>query len=372
MENDFYVFDLKENKWKILSLNTENEDGPFPISSGQMCIDPVEKILYVFGGRTGIKEDIFQANFSVFYAYDIKSNKWNVLDLKKNNSQNVFEDFTAIYENECYGHCMVFNPIKKEIAIFGGIVKNNLISDFFTISTKDCIIKRVLFPNITLPNIAFHKGCYNPKTNSFFFYSGYFKNIHGVFQANYLFECNIAKNKFRNIYQDFNIDRNYWYEQSFVEKKAPHPRFSHQFLYNSIEDEFYLFGGNPNQPFSVLKKRLNDMWLLKVFPPRKDFVLKKIKFLVKKLQFLSKVKNTPMNKYNNDHFGKIQVEFQEIQKMSLDENEQKEMRKILQGAFLWGSEEIEKEKIETFKFIKNMCHCEKVKKRKFFLAYMDY
>lgn len=366
MGNDFFMYNLNEKKWTLISSDTSNQNGPLPISSGQMCIDVNDKIIYVFGGRTEQKIHPFQGNTALFYSYNIKAGTWDLLDLKRNNSEAIFNDFSAIYENECYGHCMIFNPKKKEIVIYGGIVKSNLISDFFTISTVDFTIKRIQFPNVSMPSIAFHKGCYSSRTDSFYFYSGYFKNIHGVFQANYLFECNLVQKKFRRIYQDFNIDRDYWYKQSIVLEKFPMPRFSHQFLYSAIRDEFFLFGGNPNQPFSVLKKRLNDLWILKVIPHKKEDLVKKITFLLKKLRFFVMIKN------NFGSFEILQQDFQELNKLAIENEENNEISNILKGSLLWGKNEVEKEKIEVFTTIKNMCHSEKIKKRKFFLSYMDY
>jgi len=368
MRNDFYVYDFKSSQWSLISLDTFLEFGPMAISSGQMCIDVFNKMLYVFGGRTDSNRLFNQGTTSIIYSYDIKLRKWETFDLKKNNPEKIFNEFSNIYENECYGHCMLLNPKTRDLLIYGGIVKANLISDFFSISTVNYSIKRIQFPEQKLPNIAFHKGCYNSKTDSFYYYSGYLRSLNGVFQTNHLFECNLTKNTFRTIYEDCNVDRFYWYEQSMIKRKKPMPRFSHQFLYHSSRDEFYLFGGNPNQPFSVLKERLNDFWKLKIKPQGIDILMKKMELWVKKLKILTLIKNNSMF----DNFEMAQMEFQELNELAKEVNEASEMENIIKATLLWGPEEIEHEKMEVFKRIKSMCHCERIKKRKLFLSYLDY
>lgn len=348
MKSDFFMYDFNLNQWKLISNDTSLEFGPSAISSGQICLDQIRKMLYVFGGRSESA-----SSTPTIYCYKILSDQWTTLDLKEFNSEKAYKDFTSIYENECYGHCMVFNPLNKQLVIYGGIVKGNLISDCFIISTTSLEIKRISFsnnPGPNLPEIAFHKGCYNPKTNSFFFYSGYMKGPKGVYQMNYLFECDIRKNRFRSVYKDFNLDRHYW---SQLKQIVPMPRFSHQFLYHSKRDLFYLYGGNPNQPFSVLKERLNDLWSLKVSSPLNETILEETGLWIRKLKVYGMV-------LKGDLIG-VKKELEGL-----------EIKGIWKELLLWGVDEVEKEKLEVFKKIKAMCHCEKIKKRKFCVSYLDY
>ena len=368
MKNDFYVYDFQTSKWRLISQDTSLDFGPMAMSSGQMCIDTVNKILYLFGGRTETITSLHISRLApIIYFYDLKLEKWGTLDLKSNNDEKTYNDFINTYDNRIYGHCMLFNPNNKEILIYGGIVNSNLISDFFVISTINFSIQRIQFAGKTLPTIAFHKGAYNSKTDSLFFYSGYMQNMSTVFQVNYLFECNLNKKFFRIIYQDFNLDRFYWHKTSIIDQKAPMPRFSHQFIYHSIRNEFYVFGGNPNPPFSVLKTRLNDLWKLKIEPQNTKNLMKKMEFWVKKLKFLTLIKNNII-----DDFSNIKTEFQKLKILAEELSEAIELENLIKESLIWGSKEIDEEKIEVFKKIKNMCHCENVKKRKFVLSYLDY
>ncbi len=68
----------------------------------------------------------------------------------------------------------------------------------------------------------------------------------------------------------------------------PVPRFSHQFLYNSKLDSYFVFGGNPhNIPVpGEYTDRLNDFWILSLIKPNKQDVFEKAKYLIKKEQYL--------------------------------------------------------------------------------------
>lgn len=50
-QSDFFVYDIAECEWNVLSTDTEAAGGPRLMFDHQMCIDTVMHAIYVFGGR---------------------------------------------------------------------------------------------------------------------------------------------------------------------------------------------------------------------------------------------------------------------------------------------------------------------------------
>lgn len=51
IQSDFYVYDIEANKWTLICDDTASYGGPRLIFDHQMCMDPVNSVIYVFGGR---------------------------------------------------------------------------------------------------------------------------------------------------------------------------------------------------------------------------------------------------------------------------------------------------------------------------------
>ena len=77
---DFWAFDVTNNKWKLLSLDTENDGGPSPRSCHKMVFDPKTRHIYLLGRylERGLR-DRAQNIKSDFFKYDIDAHQWTMI-----------------------------------------------------------------------------------------------------------------------------------------------------------------------------------------------------------------------------------------------------------------------------------------------------
>jgi hypothetical protein len=78
LESDFYRYYIEFDQWVKINENTSNAGGPELIYDHQMCVDPEGEALYVFGGRT-VTGDTNIQNYSGFYSFSIKTNQWELV-----------------------------------------------------------------------------------------------------------------------------------------------------------------------------------------------------------------------------------------------------------------------------------------------------
>ncbi|KAJ6616947.1 Muskelin, partial [Pseudolycoriella hygida] len=78
--SDFYLYNVRTNSWLLISKDTSQVGGPFPLLDHQMCIDVAENTIYVFGGRILTQRNIQDLSkdpqYSGLYSYHIDVNMW--------------------------------------------------------------------------------------------------------------------------------------------------------------------------------------------------------------------------------------------------------------------------------------------------------
>ncbi|CEG65968.1 hypothetical protein RMATCC62417_02634 [Rhizopus microsporus] len=75
---DFWCYDIVSNSWHLLSSDTESDKGPGPRSCHRMCYDPQTDALFVLGQYVGqtLQSPPIESDF---FMYDLKQNKWTQL-----------------------------------------------------------------------------------------------------------------------------------------------------------------------------------------------------------------------------------------------------------------------------------------------------
>ena len=68
--NDFWRFDLENNKWELLSSDTSKDNGPSPRSCFRMVVDNVLGIIYFLGRYVDRRNRECKADF---YSYSIEA-----------------------------------------------------------------------------------------------------------------------------------------------------------------------------------------------------------------------------------------------------------------------------------------------------------
>ncbi|CBY40851.1 unnamed protein product [Oikopleura dioica] len=120
---DFWEYDIDSNRWKLLSINTSEQDGPSPRCCHKLAVDNTTGIIYILGRYV---DNIGQRKTRIpndFYKYEIKSNKWTQIsgDVEKEGGPPLI-----------YDHQMVFSEKTGELLCFGGRVlqRTTRIEDF--------------------------------------------------------------------------------------------------------------------------------------------------------------------------------------------------------------------------------------------------
>lgn len=77
---DFWAFDIVNVKWKLLSIDTENDGGPSPRSCHKMVFDTKTRQIFILGRylERGLR-DRAQNIKSDFFKYDIDANQWTMI-----------------------------------------------------------------------------------------------------------------------------------------------------------------------------------------------------------------------------------------------------------------------------------------------------
>ena len=120
---DFWEYDFSTDQWKLLSIDTSEQNGPSPRCCHKIAVDNTTGTIYVLGRYV---DNISQRNTRIpndFYKYEISSNKWTLI------SENVEKEGGPPL---IYDHQMVFSEKTSELLCFGGRVlqRTTRIEDF--------------------------------------------------------------------------------------------------------------------------------------------------------------------------------------------------------------------------------------------------
>ncbi|KAG1683386.1 Muskelin [Nymphon striatum] len=135
LKSDFYIYDIENNKWSLITEDTGAMGGPSLIFDHQMCMDVEKNTIYVFGGRVLTHNQSFNERMlpseqvcSGLYGYHVPTNAWTKLKPE-------FSSDKITTSNELrsrIGHSMLFNPRSRLMYIFAGQQYREYLNDFFT------------------------------------------------------------------------------------------------------------------------------------------------------------------------------------------------------------------------------------------------
>jgi len=330
MESDFWKYDIPSRRWIKLSSNTADKGGPSLICDHQMVIEPKSQMIYVFGGRTQTK-NIGEDNYSGFYSYSIKEDKWRLLKSDTNQSE------YSVQLKSRIGHVMLINPETNELYIFAGKRykdltnerKKSYLSDFYIYRIDDNSVIEVS-KNYTMqggPDAGFtQRATIDNELGEIYMLSGLLneKNSNAEAVKNILWMYNIKKNKWTKIYQNVNYGNEYNNRISDIE---PCTRFASQLVYDTKRKVQYLFGGNPGEVVDQ-SLRLDDFWELKLVRPNNEDILRTAKFHIRKQKF-KEICNT------GEHLQALKYLQNNVSEVvnHNDENESKEFRELTKFLF---------------------------------------
>ena len=197
MQSDFYKYDIEKNQWSLITDDTSTVGGPLLIFDHQMCIDPDQGKIYVFGGQSlfismaeGHVPSVSEKMYSGLYEYHINSNTWRKKkdDIAASSGGNELKSRSS--------HSMLFHSGLRKLFIFGGQRKGSeYLNDFFAynVDTDEVeVISTGTCPESAIPAVGHTQRAtidqerheIHVMTVSLFFSSNHLgsKIIHGVGQ----------------------------------------------------------------------------------------------------------------------------------------------------------------------------------------------
>ncbi|OAD75654.1 hypothetical protein PHYBLDRAFT_143898 [Phycomyces blakesleeanus NRRL 1555(-)] len=110
--SDFWYYNIRENRWHLLSFNTKRDGGPGPRSCHKICFDPVTKSIFVLGQYSEGQQESADSNIKPdFYRYFIDFNLWKKIstDTSKEGGPDL------VYDQQ-----MCINSMAGVLYVFGG------------------------------------------------------------------------------------------------------------------------------------------------------------------------------------------------------------------------------------------------------------
>eukprot|EP01080_Neovahlkampfia_damariscottae_P000166 gene166-4412_t len=251
---DFYYYDLNNNTFNLISLNTSLEGGPLLISGHQMIIKNDK--LYIHGGRN------IQNEYSELYIFDLIKNEWS---FKKNITSRISHGMILTNNDKLY----CFGGKKKNFNIF----LNNY--EIFDLKLDYNIIKKSMNISNSISNGNSNLLLtFNENENEIYFFNSLMNHKINLVQ-NTFYILNLKNEKWEKI---FTISEPF-------QNEFPTPRAFHNFIYDEKNKVHYIFGGNAGENLPV-EKRLGDFWSLSLFKITLDEILNEIKFIIRKQKYI--------------------------------------------------------------------------------------
>ncbi len=232
--SDFWSYDIKMNKWKLISDKTEDKCGPSPRSCTRMVYNSKKNVIYIYGKYKDKNE--ISNDLDTFYLYDIANNNWEIL----------FESTRkAGGPGPTYDHQMVIDNQNQFLYIFGGVkleieLGQNIQNKYLSLWKLDLNSKKwenlYEFNNNSLSAKLYprfgHSLLFDSNSNELIIIGG---NRLGLKDQIPLFDIsvfNINSKTIRKISHDFSKERG-----------GPDMNLFSCAVLNSSTDEIYIFGG---------------------------------------------------------------------------------------------------------------------------------
>jgi hypothetical protein len=259
---DFFRYDTIHNKWYKLCDNTGAKGGPELIYDHQTVLDSENQIMYVFGGRIISPTSSTsppENTYSGLYSYDIKNDSWKLIRSDQNQPEG------TVHMKSRIGHSVLFNHLTRELYIFAGQRHKDYLSDYYIYNIdKDEVIEMNRDSSRSGgPDAGFtQRATIDVELGEFYIFSGLMreKNSTTEMVKNGFWVYNIKNEKWQKVSGNDSNTEGY---SKLMNESEPCPRFAHQLVYDRNKKIQYLFGGNPGEPNNQ-SFRLDDFWELKL------------------------------------------------------------------------------------------------------------
>ncbi|KAI8967128.1 Muskelin N-terminus-domain-containing protein [Mycotypha africana] len=296
--SEFFQYFTELDRWQILSENTLLEGGPPLLCDHQMCVDPVGRTLYVFGGRV-ISQDTL-CSYGGLYAYDLDTSEWRILRHDMNSTpQQMPSPSTSIKSRT--GHSMLLDSTSRCLYIFGGQrgSKENLSELFRYDIEQDKLVEIAQdFARQFGSNSGYtQRASIDMDRQELYIASGFVKDKPNRSVSNCLWVYRIQTNQWEKVFEREKIPLTRNKRLAPMEDNEPCPRYTFQMVYHPGLKTHYLFGGHPGD-IEKPTERLDDFWELKLTKPDTAQIARHCLYLLRtrRLQELSEeVNNNALN-----------------------------------------------------------------------------
>ncbi|KAF1802153.1 Muskelin N-terminus-domain-containing protein [Mucor lusitanicus] len=333
-ESDFFQYFTDLDRWIKISDNTQIDGGPALLCDHQMCIDPLGRKLYVFGGRI-VTPDTSPNTYSGFYSYDVDEFSWRVLRYDINHVSSIPHSPVSASSpspsssshlqvnnipigrrrssNGSYvpspnasqtvksraGHAMLMDAEHRCIYIFAGQRGKETLTDLYCYSIDQDRLTEVAqdFAKLYGSDAGYtQRATIDLDNQEIHVLSGFLKSKPSHTVKNCLWVYSIKRNEWEKVYQSESTDAPYWQTTTQQQHAEPYPRYTHQIVYHAKSRAHFMFGGNPGH-MSTPYVRLDDFWELKLAKPDSTQVVRQCVFLLRtrKLSELCKQADVQFN-----------------------------------------------------------------------------
>ncbi|KAF6032458.1 MKLN1 [Bugula neritina] len=288
--SEFYMYDIKQGKWVILSADTFSDGGPLLIYDHQMCIDTERQIIYVFGGKA--QSAIHAMDFSAcsgLFSYHIPTGQWKRLRADGSDMRSRF------------GHSMMLDHTDQTLYIFAGQRGKEFLNDLLVYYIETDVVEvisthqssKLFFPEPLGACIMPPAGYTQRATLDIDK-----KKIYILLSMDKMMKDNDNVNV-KNLIWVYDLTTKSWSVLTNQTVAAgcflpeyPVPRFAHQLVYDKCKKMHYMFGGNPGASANSL--RLDDFWSLTLSRPSKEAIIRKYKLLIRKHKYKELIAEDPL------------------------------------------------------------------------------
>ncbi len=156
--NDFWAYDIDEQRWACLSEDTAKEGGPCPRSCHKMCMDPVGKRIYVLGRFVESQLRTVKNMQSDFHVYDVRLARWLLLS-----SDTAAEGGPPLL----FDHQIAFDPVSETLFVCGGRAASVIPANLASVTVADPFLVGLFAYNVpTNTWRELRRDCVNPVPSS--------------------------------------------------------------------------------------------------------------------------------------------------------------------------------------------------------------
>ncbi|GAA5806192.1 hypothetical protein HPULCUR_011722 [Helicostylum pulchrum] len=301
-ESEFYQYYTELDRWIQISESTKIDGGPPLLFHHEMCVDPIGRKLYVFGGRILALESA-PSSYSGFYSFDIDKSVWKTLRydvshlpiptatlrdqiasldpaLSRTRASSGSYIPTSHTIKSRSGHSMLLDSKNRKIYIFGGQRAKECLKDLYCYSIdqdKITSITQDFSKNIGPESGYTQRGAIDIERQELHISLGFFQNKPTNIVRNCFWVYSIKNNTWEEVFSNDNHDTIYWNRMKLNE---PYPRYTHQMVYNPKTNAHFIFGGHPGD-VTDLYRRLDDFWELRLTKPNSGQIMRRCLYLIR-------------------------------------------------------------------------------------------